>query len=126
MSRLRNALLAIQRGDTKAGSVAFSDAAIGQLSAIQRNLALQGWLIFIAVFAGATLAIWAAALNVHDAKGLAAVSSALGLSVGGALEMLRRTWRELGRTNLLLTLLDNASEAQVAALIDKLIKDLPA
>jgi hypothetical protein len=126
MSRLRDALLAIQRGDAKAGPTAFSDAAMKQLSALQRNLAIQGWLIFIAVFTGAVLAIWAAAINVHDAGGLAAVSSALGLSVGAALELLRRTWRELGRINLLLMLLENASEAQVAALLDKLIKELPA
>jgi hypothetical protein len=126
MSKLRDTLVSIQRGDTKAGPTAFSDAAVRRLSAIQRSLTIQGWLIFIAVFAGTVLAIWAAVLNVHDATGLAATSSALGLSVGAALELLRRTWRELGRTNLLLMLLDNANEAQVAALIDKLIKELPA
>jgi hypothetical protein len=40
--------------------------------------------------------------------------------------MLRRTWRELGRTSLLLILLDDVSEAQLGSLIDKLIKDLQA
>jgi hypothetical protein len=126
MSKLRDALLSIQSGDTKAGPTAFSDSAIKRLSALQRNLAFQGWLIFLAVFAGTVLTIWAAALNVHDAQGLAAVSGALGLSVGAALELLRRTWRELGRTSLLLMLLDTATEAQVAALVDKLIRELPA
>jgi len=125
MSRLRDALLDIQRVDTKAGGT-LSDKARTKLGALQRTLAVQGWLIFVAVFAGAALAIWGAILNIHDPTGLAAFSGALGLCVGAALEMLRRTWRELGRTSLLLILMDETSEAQVGALIDKLIKDLPA
>ncbi len=125
MSRLRDALLDVQRVDTKAGGT-LSDRARTALGALQRSLALQGWLIFIAVFAGAALAIWGAILNIHDPKGLAAFSGALGLSVAAALEMLRRTWRELGRTSLLLILLEESSESQVATLVDKLIKDLPA
>jgi hypothetical protein len=125
MSRLRDTLIEIQRVDTKAGGTLSAKARI-KLGTLQRTLTVQGWLIFIAVFAGAALAIWGAVLNIQDAKGLAAVSGALGLSVGAALELLRRTWRELGRTSLLLTVLDEASEAQVGALIDKLIKELPA
>jgi len=124
MGSLRAALLEIQRVDTKAGGT-LSDKARASLGALERSLALQGWLIFIAVLVGAALAIWAAIVNIHDPKGLAAFSGALGLSVAAALELLRRTWRELGRTSLLLILLDESSEAQVAKLVDKLIKDLP-
>jgi hypothetical protein len=125
MNRLRDALLDIQQVDTKAGGT-LSDNARTRLGALERTLTVQGWLIFIAIFAGAALAIWGAILNIHDPTSLAAFSGALGLSVGAALEMLRRTWRELGRTSLLLILLDETSEAQIGALIDKLIKDLPA
>lgn len=125
MGRFRDALLDIQRVDTKGGGT-LSDKARTTLGALRRSLTVQGWLIFVMVFAGAALAIWGAVLKISDPKDLAVFSGTLGLSVGGALEMLRRTWRELGRTSLLLTLLDEASEAQVGALIDKLIKGLPA
>jgi hypothetical protein len=125
MSRLRKVLMEVQRLDSLAGGI-LSDGARTKLGALQRTLAIQGWLIFAIVFAGAVLSIWVATLNIHDAPSLAAFSGAAGLSVGAALELLRRTWRELGRTNLLLILLDDCNEAEISALLEKLIKDLPA
>jgi hypothetical protein len=125
MDRLRKVLLKIQSVDVQAGG-SLSEQARASLGALQRGLALQGWLVFIAVFVVAALAIWGAIVNIQDPKGLAAFSGALGLSVAAALELLRRTWRELGQTNLLLILLSESNENQIATLVDKLIKNLPA
>jgi len=52
------------------------------------------------------------------------LSSVIGLGTGGALEAVRRIWKEWSRTDLLLILLRNATEAQVNTILEKLIGQL--
>ncbi|HVT14662.1 MAG TPA: hypothetical protein VHQ90_00585 [Thermoanaerobaculia bacterium] len=54
----------------------------------------------------------------------AAFAGAMGISVGGALELMRRIWSQWSQAGLLLVLIEDASEAQVATLIDKVIQKL--
>jgi hypothetical protein len=59
-------------------------------------------------------------MNGHQADKAKLLASAMGISVGGGIEVLRRIWKEWVRTDLLLTLVAGASEAQVAAILEKL------
>ena len=54
-------------------------------------------------------------------KGFAA---AMGISVGGLTESMRRIWKEWSQAELLLILVEDASESQVRDLIDRAIKKL--
>ncbi|MGH8070204.1 MAG: hypothetical protein ACRERE_34150 [Candidatus Entotheonellia bacterium] len=55
---------------------------------------------------------------------MAVFSGAMGITVGGTIQLMRRTWKEWSQAVLLLILVEDASDAQVTALIDKLIKKL--
>ena len=52
------------------------------------------------------------------------VASAIGVGTGGVVGMLSRIWKEWSQTTLLLILIEDAPEAEVSALIDKLVKGL--
>jgi phosphate/sulfate permease len=43
---------------------------------------------------------------------------------GGLLEALRRVWKDWSQTDLLLILIEDATEAQVSSIVDKLVKGL--
>ncbi|MDQ1469474.1 MAG: hypothetical protein QOJ99_954 [Bryobacterales bacterium] len=49
---------------------------------------------------------------------------AAGLGGGSALEALRRVWKDWSRTDLLIFLIPDMTEPQLAAIINKLIKNL--
>jgi hypothetical protein len=55
---------------------------------------------------------------------LSAFAGAMGISVGGAVELLRRIWREWSQAELLSVLLQDASEADLSATVAKLITKL--
>jgi len=46
----------------------------------------------------------------------------IGIGADGGLEVMRRIWKEWSRTDLLLVLMSEASESQLKAIIDKLVK----
>jgi hypothetical protein len=48
----------------------------------------------------------------------------IGLGSGGGLEILRRIWKDWSQTDLLLILIEDASEAQVTTIVNKLTKKL--
>jgi len=54
------------------------------------------------------------------------IAATLGISAGagGGIELIRRVWREWTQTSLLLLLVEDASEAQVTAIIDRLTQKL--
>jgi hypothetical protein len=52
------------------------------------------------------------------------LAGVIGLGTGGGIEVLRRFWKEWSQTSLLLILIENASEAQITTIIDKLIAKL--
>jgi hypothetical protein len=48
----------------------------------------------------------------------------IGVGAGGGIEVMRRMWREWSQADLLILLLEEATESQVNAMIDKLIGKL--
>ena len=48
----------------------------------------------------------------------------IGISMGGGITLMRTIWKEWSQADLLLIIIEEAKEAQVQALIDKLIKNL--
>jgi ABC-type lipoprotein release transport system permease subunit len=59
--------------------------------------------------------------NIAQAKLLAGM---IGVGAGGGIEVVRRIWKEWSQTELLLLMIEEASEAQVTAIIDRLIDKL--
>ena len=59
--------------------------------------------------------------GVQTAKGFAGLA---GLGGGGSLLIVLKAWGNWTRTDLLIILIDEASRAQIAAIIDRLIKKL--
>jgi hypothetical protein len=85
--------------------------------------------IFVTLFALCLIAVIiglvGVAFYVREPTHVAAVGSAMGITVGGLLEMMRRTTKEWSRLDLILILIDSASEQQVRSLLDALIAKLP-
>jgi hypothetical protein len=105
--------------ETKLGG-ALSDKAAKALRAHRRSVGTLGIVLFVAVLAGATIAAYLA-LEQGDKPGdIKVVAGGLGLSLGAALELLRRVWKDWSQTGLLLILIEDSREDQVAALIEKL------
>jgi hypothetical protein len=52
------------------------------------------------------------------------MAAAMGVSAGGLTELLRRVWKEWSQTELLLVLMEDASEALITVLVDKAIEKL--
>jgi hypothetical protein len=48
----------------------------------------------------------------------------IGVGAGGGIEVIRRIWKEWSQTELLLLMLEEASESQVTTIIDRLIDKL--
>jgi hypothetical protein len=78
-------------------------------------------LLVVAAVAGCAWYVVTHPTNSPQAKTLAALG---GLGSGGGLEIARRVWKEWSRADLLVTLLSEATEAQVKVLIDRLIEAL--
>lgn len=78
-------------------------------------------LLVVVAVAGCAWYLITHPMNSGQAKTLAALC---GVGSGGGLEIARRVWKEWSRTDLLVTLLSEATEAQVKVLIDRLMKAL--
>lgn len=59
--------------------------------------------------------------NPAQTKQLKILGGMAGVGAGGVIEVMRRVWREWSRADLLILLLQEASEAQVNATIEQLI-----
>jgi hypothetical protein len=55
---------------------------------------------------------------------LKVLTGLIGVGAGGGIEVMRRIWKEWSQTALLLLLLEEASEAQVTAVINRLVGKL--
>jgi hypothetical protein len=82
--------------------------------------------LFVFVVLVAALGMVAIALHLEKTEELTklGVGTAMGVTVGGSLELMRRIWKEWSQADLILILLDDASETQVKRMIDKLIAKL--
>ena len=80
------------------------------------------FIVFVAVLIGFGISVWATLAWVKRPEDYAGLIGVLGISVGGAIELLRRISREWNQSSLLLLLLlGQAKEDQVQELIGKLI-----
>lgn len=79
------------------------------------------FVVFVAVLVVFCISIWATLAWIKKPEDYATFIGILGVSVGGAIELLRRISREWNQSSLLLLLLGQAKEDQIQELIGKLI-----
>jgi hypothetical protein len=104
---------------TKAGG-GLSSRTIKALRAHRRRVGALGIVLFFAVLAGVTVAAYLSLRQADKVGDIKVVAGGLGLSLGAALELLRRTWKDWSQTGLLLILVEDARDDQIAVLLDKL------
>ena len=80
--------------------------------------------IFISVLVVCALIACIVILLVGNTQQARWVAGVLGIGSGGGLEVLRRVWKDWSQTDLLLILIEDANEAQVTTIVNKLIKKL--
>ncbi len=123
MSGLKQVLQDVDADAFKAGGV-LSSRVIEQLGGYRR----QQFILFVVLFAVVIGAVIFGALGLawfmRTPTQMAAFAGAMGLSVGGAIEMLRRVWQEWSQAALLLILVEDASEAEIKSLLERLISKL--
>jgi hypothetical protein len=119
MRSLKDELTSIRESWTEGG---LGDDVKGALLAHRQRefllLTIFGVLMVACLGTATTLLVWYGSQTAKAFSGLA------GLGGGGFLALLLRAWRDWSRTDLLLILVDQATRAQTAALIDKLIRGL--
>lgn len=123
MSGLKQVLEDAAARRVKMGGAA-SDAVIGGLRSHRRHMSLAFWVIFVVLICAVALGAFGLAWFITDPTNLAAFSGAMGLTVGGAIELMRRAWKEWSQASLLLILVEDATEAQIRTLTDKVIQKL--
>ena len=119
MVGLKGIVERLNQSTTKAGG-ALSDKAVSALRAHRKRVGALGILLFVAVLAGATIAAYLSLRQAGKPGNIKIAAGGLGLSLGAALELLRRTWKDWSQTGLLLILIEDARDDQIAVLLDKL------
>lgn len=123
MSRVKRVIDQVLRDEYAQGS-ALSQPAVAALDGARRASATMGTIVFVAALVGVAVSVYLALCYVDDPKSMAAVSGAIGLSVGAALELLRRIWRDWSYFSLLLILVREADEAEVAEILRTMARKL--
>lgn len=123
MSKLTQILADARSQATEQGG-GLSDRAVTALKAYRKQAAIASWAILMAALAAFVFVLVASAIYLRDPSQLKLVVGGLGLSLGGALVALRSTWRDWSQANLLMVMIEDASDAQIQTLIDTLIKKL--
>ena len=123
MSGLKKVLERSHANKLKAGG-AISAETIANLRAYRK----QQFVIFIVfellLVAGVGVCAFYLTHSTLSATEIKVLASLIGVGTGGGLEVGRRIWKEWAQTDLVLALFSEATEAQVNATIDKLIKKL--
>jgi hypothetical protein len=123
MNNLKSILEKVNATSFDAGG-AVSNHAIEEL----RGYRKAQFRIFLAVEALVVLGVVYCAYFVSQHSGQSTLVKGMlglvGIGAGGGVEVMRRIWKEWSRTDLLLVLMSDASESQVKAIIDKLLKSL--
>jgi|SRR2546422_9795491 branched-subunit amino acid ABC-type transport system permease component len=101
-----------------------SESVVKGLESYRQRLFITFIVLFVVLIALVVFGSYGLARSMGDAGSLKAFVAAMGISVGGLVEAMRRTWREWSQTQLLLVLIEEAPESQIRALIDKLIQKL--
>jgi len=111
-----------QRIDRAGGAV--SAELTKELRAYQTR---QFWLFMIVeavVVIGVAVCAYLLTSNPGQTKSVSQLAGLIGIGTGGGIEVMRRIWKEWSQADLLLVLATEASEAQVSAMLDKLIEKM--
>ena len=103
---------------------ALSEDTIAALTRHRARSAMIGLVVVVAVLAGAIFTAYLSYNASPNPRQIAVVTGGLGLSLGAALLLLLRVWREWSQSGLLLILIEDADEATVRNIIDKLTSKL--
>ena len=117
----------LEKHYTPSGVLGANTSKASLQSDLGRYGALQGVryaIVFVCVLFLFVLSAYFAVTKWHEPQQLQTLVGALGVTVGGAFEALRRVSSEWGRTSLLLTLIKHADEARVQVLIEELMSSL--
>jgi hypothetical protein len=96
------------------------DALINYLKNHKRLQTTLYAVLLLLVLALFLISIWATIAWINDPQGYAILVGAIGVSVGGAMEMARRISREWNQSSLLLTLLPHATNNQIQDMLGSL------
>lgn len=109
-------------GQAKYAGGALSASAVAALTRLRNRSALIGVAVLLAILAGTIFAAYLSYAVKPDQ--IAVVAGGLGLSMGGGLLLLLRTWHEWSEAGLLLILIEDADEATIRSIIDRLVGKL--
>lgn len=121
MTDLKRVLIGISEGADKAGGAVSRQAKIALRVHRKRNLAIAITQIVLILLC---LSLSTYLLVTERSNVSRMVATLAGIGAGGAVARLRTVWRDYAQTDLLLILAEDATEAQIMALITKLIKRL--
>ena len=120
---LKSILKKVNVAELDAGG-AMSAHAIKALGAYRKQQFAVFLGVELVIIAGVMYSAYFISQHPHDGVMVKLMTGAIGIGAGGGIELMRRTWKEWSRTDLLLTLITDAPEQQVRAVVDKLVKAL--
>ena len=80
--------------------------------------------LYVVVIIVMVISLYGVTSFMDDPARLKAFTGAMGVTIFGTLEFMRRIWREWSREGLLLILAEDATESQISDLLDRLIQKL--
>lgn len=106
------------------GGGAISQGALSSLNAYRSQQMIIFVMVEILVVIAVAFCCYLVVVSKLDSAGVASLTGLIGIGAGGGLEVGRRVWKEWAQADLLVLLLSEATEAQVNAIIDKLLQKL--
>ena len=97
-----------------------SQSALKSLKEHRNRTASYSKLLFSIVVLVVLFSVWGIATYVENENTLAAFTGAIGISIAGCLELLRRLWRDMTQMGLMMILVEDASESQIGSLLQSL------
>jgi len=123
MSNLKSILQKVDETSLDAGG-AISINAIKELRDYRKKQFIIFLVVEVLVVFGVVYCAYFLSRHPGQSAMVKAMIGLIGIGAGGGVEVMRRIWKEWSRTDLLLVLMSEASESQVKAIIDKLVKNL--
>lgn len=123
MAGLKTLLQEAQNERLKLGG-AVSASLLRKLTAYRKRQFRIFIILEITLVAAVALCAYYLVTNPVGAGRVQLLSSLIGIGAGGAVEVIRRIWKEWSQTDLLVMMLEGANEAQISTIIDKLITKL--
>ncbi len=106
------------------GQAGLSERARRALEQYRRRAQLASTTVLVVALAVVAIVGGVSIFNLNNPTALKAAGTGLGLTLGGALILLRGIWKDWNYVNLLLVLVEDASDSQIKGLFDKLKRKL--